>query len=328
MLKTTNTLVIDWLRSSRLLFPILILVTFLLFTTITSYSIKSRIHEHATRMTRKMTVIESFVNATMEDTKQIMFGIAAIMTQDLAQSDIYNIDRIVGGFTSRFNNYRTIPLVDFKALDKNDIIIASSPEHLKLFPAEEVNSDDDIIKAAKLNPYEFQIGNIRYQHYNNKPLIPFCIGMTTPNGYVGTLCSGLDVEIINQKLNKAFSTVKGVNKNIKLIDKYGVEEEQIKLHGISYLYGKNKITDYYFNNKYIYWELPNYPMLLTKIEANFHPLLYEISYDILRNLIGFIIVIIFSYYILKNTKTFIKNLLILSIKKYQAYLKILLKTLI
>lgn len=296
----------NWTKPATILFLII-------FSAISYILTQNLLNNITKRADNKLKIAENFINFSIQGANQIIYGLALSLAQESINAKNKNIINIIKSFDHKMERHNAIPLYGFKVLDHKDFIIRSTLIPDKLFTTSKTLTDLSLLKKAKKKPFELQIGRIRLGKLTHKNILPFCMSIENNKTFIGSICSGITIDKLSERLNYHITS-----KHINRINLLGIVERnnQNKANNHSTL---SKILDSYFKNKNLIIQHPltNYPIVL-EAEINCYYLAREIGAIAFYCICYLIAFILFVYYIHNiNKKYYLKPLTIIQKKLHE-----------
>lgn len=255
------------------------------------------------RFHEKITSVESTLDTNITDAKHLMYGLGITIADNSIISDQNKLKELIHNFDPRlnYNEYNSVSLSGITFIDAtgNGIIQTTASNSYKRI----TNSNLDDIKACKeenkTEPFITRISPIRMGTIAKELIIPISMTISdSNNNYIGTLCSGIIVRELNNKLSLHFDS-RHLNV-IKIINK----ENNYRRNNLNQLDLKNFLNANFFNKNMIYtYDLKNLPFSL----------MISIKHSFLKNsiyrfasfaLVMIIFLIVIIYITIRNNKKY------------------------
>lgn len=296
----------NWTKPATILFLII-------FSAISYILTQNLLNNITKRADNKLKIAENFINFSIEGANQIIYGLALSLAQESINAKNKNIINIIKSFDHKMERHNAIPLYGFKVLDHKDFIIRSTLIPDKLFTTSKTLTDLSLLKKAKKKPFELQIGKIRLGKLTHKNILPFCMSIENNKTFIGSICSGITIDKLSERLNYHITS-----KHINRINLLGIVEKNNRNKANNH-FTLSKILDSYFKNKNLIIQHPltNYPIVL-EAEINCYYLAREIGAIAFYCICYLIAFILFVYYIHNiNKKYYLKPLTIIQKKLHE-----------
>ena len=260
----------------------------------------------------KFNLIEYSIYSEITNANHIMHVLAVSLSKEIITPDNKDVTQTVYNFDYGLKKDKIDPLVGFVILNKDGLMVANSeiPEYqTKLI----THTHSICFNSTAEDFFELRVNPIRIGIYLNEVIIPLNIKFSNiKHHHIGTICSGLKVGSLNEKLKSQHAKTKYFN-DIRL--KNPIEYDQEKE-------GKTltirKILKNYFSNDSLtaHKLMSEYPIL---IEIKVKP---EYFKGILSNLQFFILLsiifVIFSCLSWSFAKNILQDHLFITQKKLNA----------
>ena len=287
-----NKLFTRSLKSFKISLYTIILIVLLLFSSVTYYSIQSTLNNMITLTNTRIWMIDNMVNSLLTEANQVIYGLSMILSQESININNKNISKIISSFDYKYNEHESIPFYAFKVIDANDMVIVNTAFSNELLTSYKTYTDLDLLERSKKNFSILQIGSIRKTIYLQQEIIPFCISINKANQYTGSICSGLKLDKINQKIDSNL-TRKNSSK-INLLSRTSLPADQLILNNANHIITINNMIKYYFMDKELnaYISLNHHPELIFEMRINFHLFLKAVLINIVYSIYYLVILLI------------------------------------
>jgi hypothetical protein len=273
----------------------------ILFSIVSYYNIQNSLNNITYRANSKLRIIENYLEHTIANANQIIYSLSlALINENIAYNN-KNITHLVNSFDSKINRRKSIPLSGFKILDANDIVIYHSLILDRVFKPQKSLSDNILLAAAKRNPFELQVGQIRLGSVSQEAVIPLCMSINN-NKNIGSICTCLDVAKLTKQI-----TIHIDSPPTKLVKLKNITEPD-NLNSLDNSFTLTNIIKSYLNAEplIINQPLTKHP-LLVEAEIDCYYLISEITRTSLICLVYFVILISFVIGFLAIHKRFYQD---------------------
>ncbi len=258
------------------------------------------------RFNEKLSIVESSLNSKIADAKHILYGLGVTISTESIISSHDNLIELIQNFDPRhgFDEEISTPLTDIL------FIRAGGTKNIRTkAPNNRTKNkdylDSELCSAEKETEFfKLKVGPLRIGSGIKEQILPINMSISDPNGnYLGTLCSGLIVRELSNKLNSHFDS--RYLSSIKLINR-----KPDKLEDFNFL-NLGSILEANFLNQYIVftYDLKKYPISLEiKLKHSFlKGAIYRFA---LFSLCIFIIFIGVVYFFSKSMRSYYEDSLI------------------
>jgi len=222
-------------------------------------------------------VIENAINSSIADANQVMYGLVMMLTQEAITEENNDVSILLKNFDSNLSRYKSIPFSCFRLLSPDGTVVALTSVDKSVFTTQANTNDSELVSRAKENPFELQVGPIRISKRIKEKILPMCLAFNDVKGdYAGTLCSGLLVDKVEDKLNLDYSSENVVkitllNKNDQRRPEHYSADNAFTISNLSALFEHVNMNEHMV----LYKPLSRHPVLI-EVEAKLDRIVKEI----------------------------------------------------
>ncbi len=290
--------IVNKITISNFRIKVIILVTVIFFclSFFLYLSIQNKIKHLKENINNKFDSIASTLESEITDAKHVIYGLAAFISQESVTLNNERIRKLINNFDPRSGHDRSIPFSGIILLDKNNIPVANTV--IAEFQTQlQINGHPTCLDNASKKFFELQINSIRQGVYIKESIIPMSMAISNSNKqYIGTICTGLIVRELNEKLSLRYIPV-------QYFDRIKLQNNQIIDSNIQYNFNEvetqltiQSIFMHYFQerNILIHKAVENTPFV---IEMSLKPAYLGRCFNsVVLFFIGYLLVFIISFY--------------------------------
>ena len=294
---------------------ILLVSTFSLFILLFCFSVLTTLNSMKGYTFNKFKSIEATINSEISDAKHIIYGLAASLSYESINKNNSHISNLINNFSLN-DAERSIPLGRLVLLDENGIIIDNDtnfdPTKFKK------NAYSSCIEEAGKKYFELQVSPIRQGIRVHELIIPLNMAISNAkNQHIGTICSGLLLSEINNKLTLRYALGQYSN-DIRLSNliSYLDNSNQYQLNEMNNVFTIKYLLKHSFKKKniVIHKALVKYPFVI-EMEMRPEYLRQALGTNISFYLSCLAIFVVFSYFLWKIIHNYFQNHMQLAYKR-------------
>ena len=213
--KTINSRIIHSFKAQLML----LLLFSLIFLSISAYlNCQNILQEFKKETEKEFTVIENYLTLSIANAKQVVHGLAFLLSKTSMQLEDIKIFELLHNFDPRFKKIQAIPFSSLVAIDNKNISIASSSNELFFFKSKDF-SKQEYLKHTRATPFKTQISFITQDLYTKEEIIPLAIAITNnKKQFIGSLYAGISIKQLKFQLEK--NLIAKFLYDIKIINNY------------------------------------------------------------------------------------------------------------